>query len=297
MFSMFIVCYLFLAGAGSGAYTIAAVFSILGRYIARDDLREYRIITRGGFWLGPLLVGFGVVFLILDLGFPERAFSIFLSPRLSILGVGSWAILLFYLFSFLSLFFHNSSRFKVAKAVLRIVDTLALLCAVAVMVYTGVFVSSIKAVRFLYSVFTPILFVVSSLSSGAAVITLYGFFNQHKKSMHYGLRIISFIDALLIFFEVLALLLLFIQKYLESGLARESLMNILFGEGLAVFWFGVIIIGVLLPLALGLIARSTPQPVSAVTWALSSVGILVGAFALRCCLICFSLNVQIASIM
>jgi formate-dependent nitrite reductase membrane component NrfD len=285
MFNLTIVCYVFLAGIGSGAYVIAAVFSVIGRRSTRDSLREYRIITRGAFWLGPLLVAFGTVFLVFDLAVPERAFTIFLSPKLTILGFGAWSLLLFCLLAGLSLFLHSVERVDVSTLLLRVVEVLTLLAALAVMVYTGVLVSSMPAVPFLHTPLLVVLFVVSSLSGGAALITLYGFFNQQRKSMRYGLRIISRIDLILIALELVALAALLAQKYLEVGVARETVLSVLFGEDLLAFWIGVVLLGILLPVALGAISRKTPQPQSAVTWAVSATALLIGAFALRYCLI------------
>lgn len=293
MFNSFIVCYLFLAGMGSGAYTIAAAFSIFGQHSSRGDLREYCNITRGALFLGPLSAAFGVVFLIFDLGAPERAFSIFLTPKTTILNVGAWSILLFCLLAGLLLFLHNAEWASIAKPLLRTIEILTLLAALAVMIYTGVLVSSFPGVPFLHSPLVVALFAASSLSSGVALITLYGFFNQQKKSMRYGLRIISCIDFVLIALEALVLVVLFTQKYLESDVARESVVNVLFGEELLVFWIGVVFLGMGLPVALGGISSLSPQPQSAVTWALSATAILIGAVALRYCLLAGGLRIPV----
>jgi formate-dependent nitrite reductase membrane component NrfD len=99
MFSLYIVWYLFLAGAGSGAYVLAATFSLITEQSQSESVREYRGITQGGFYLGPLLVLLGAVFLIFDLGSPEKAYRLFLSTELTYLTFGSWAVLLFCLSS------------------------------------------------------------------------------------------------------------------------------------------------------------------------------------------------------
>lgn len=293
MFSMYIVWYLFLAGAGSGAYTVAALFSIIGHYTSRDEIREYRNIARGGFWLGPLLVAFSAVFLVFDLGNPEQAYTIFLTPKLTILNIGAWSVLLFCLLSSASLFLHNNEQVSVATPLLRIVESLTLIAALFVMVYTGVLVSSIPAVPFLHTPLVIVLFVLSSLSSGTAVITLYGFFNQQKKSMHYGLRLIPFVDLVLIGFEIIVLVVMLAVKYFESDTARESVYNMVLGEGSLAFWFGIVLLGILLPLVLGLIPRRSPQTVSAATWAVSATAIFISGFALRYCLIIGGLHVTV----
>ena len=44
-------------------------------------------VTDAGLVAGPALVALGSVFLVLDLGAPERAFAVFLSPVTSVLGL------------------------------------------------------------------------------------------------------------------------------------------------------------------------------------------------------------------
>lgn len=293
MFSLFIICYLFLAGTGSGAYAIAALFAVFGHRSIRDGVREYRVITKCGFWLGPLLVAFGAVLLVFDLGSPERAFTIFLTPKLTILSFGAWAVLLFCLLAGLSFFLHNTERTTIAVPLLRVVEAFTFLTALAVMIYTGVLVSSMPNVPLLHSPLIIALFIISSFSSGAALITLYGFLNQHRKSMRYGLRIISRIDLVCIMLEVVVIAALFAQKYFESDIARNSVRNILLGENLPVFWFGVVFLGLMLPVILWLASRKTAQPQSSVTWALSAAALLIGAFALRYCLISGGLYVPV----
>jgi formate-dependent nitrite reductase membrane component NrfD len=294
VFSLFIICYLFFAGAGSGAYALAAVFSFYGRHTARDDLREYRTITRGGFWLGPLLVAFGAVFLIFDLGSPERAFTVFLTPKLTILSFGSWALVSFCLLAGISLLLHNAEQAAaqtVPKPLLRLIEVLTLLAALCVMAYTGVLVSSFPAVPFLHTPLVIVLFVLSSFSTGAAVITLYGFFNQQRKSMRYGLRIIPRIDLAFIVLEVVVLGAMLALKYVESSLARDSVYAMVMGEGFLGFWVGIVLLGILLPVGLGCVSRRSPRAISAATWAVSATAILVSGFALRYCLIIGGLHV------
>jgi formate-dependent nitrite reductase membrane component NrfD len=289
LFSLYIVWYLFLAGAGSGAYVIASIFSYIGGRTQIESVREYREITRGGFYLGPLLVMLGAVFLVFDLGSPEKAYRLFLSAKFTYLTFGSWAVLLFCLFSTaLALLRSRADFVRPSRLVFKTLELFALLFAIGIMVYTGMFISSMPSVPFLNTPLVIVLLVISSLATGSALITLYGFFNQQRKSMFFGLKIIPRIDLALILLEVLILGALVVIKYFEGGVAYKSVHVMLFGNEFLLFWIGVIFLGVLVPLIASFLNHQSPHMVNQ---AISSTAILLGGLALRYCLIMAGLHV------
>ena len=92
MVSSFIAWYLFLAGMGAGAFFVSAVVDLTLRVKTSPRLETLSAITDGGMLLGPAAVVLGSVFLLCDLGAPERAFQVFFTPSTSILTIGSWCI-------------------------------------------------------------------------------------------------------------------------------------------------------------------------------------------------------------
>jgi polysulfide reductase chain C len=285
---LYIVWYLFLSGAGSGAYALAVFFGLGNRTAQHGYINEYREITRGGFFLGPILVMLGTVFLIFDLGSPAKAYTLFLSAKFTYLTFGSWAVLLFCLFSAGLALSQSVISIRLPRLVFRALEILSLLLALCVMVYTGVFISSMPSVPFLNTPLITILFVISSLSAGAAVITLYGFFNQQRKSMLVGLQIIPRIDLVLIFFEIAVLVTLLLLKHFEGGVASKSVDVLLLGGGRYVFWIGVVLIGIIVPLIAGMLIQKSLHMVNQ---AVSSSALLIGSLALRYSLIFAGLHV------
>jgi formate-dependent nitrite reductase membrane component NrfD len=288
VFSLYIVWYLFLSGAGSGAYALAVFFGLGNRPAQQGYINEYREITRGGFYLGPILVILGTVFLIFDLGSPAKAYTLFLSTKFTYLTFGSWAVLLFCLFSAGLALSQSVISIRLPRLIFRAFEILSLLLALCVMVYTGVFISSMPSVPFLNTPLITILFVISSLSAGAAVITLYGFFNQQRKSMLVGLQIIPRIDLILIFLEIAVLVALLLLKHFEGGVAGKSVDVLLLGGGRYAFWIGVVFIGIIVPLIAGLLIQKSLHMVNQ---AVSSSALLVGSLALRYSLIFAGLHV------
>jgi formate-dependent nitrite reductase membrane component NrfD len=288
LFSSYIAWYLFLGGAGSGAYVIASLFTIAGRYSERDQIREYREITRGGFFLGPILVALGTFFLVFDLGIPERAYRLFLTTKFTLLSFGSWSILLFFVFSFLYIFIKSKNDIFIPFIALRFLEMLALIAAGCVMVYTGLFISSMPPVPFLHTPLVVLLFVASSLSCGSALITLYGFLNQQKKAIHFGLRVIPRLDTVIIAFELLAFAALLVRGFLESEVTRKSVDLLIAGNAMILFWVGFVLFGVVIPLAISFLNRHYAQ---ASLLAISSLAILVGGIALRFCILASGLHI------
>jgi formate-dependent nitrite reductase membrane component NrfD len=288
MFSLYIVWYLFFAGAGSGAYALAVFFGLSDSISRSERFREYHEITRGGFYLGPILVVFGVVFLLFDLGSPAKAYTIFLSTKFTYLTFGSWAVLLLCALSTSLALLQSDLFVKLPRAIFRAFEVLSLLLALSVMIYTGVFISSMPSVPFLNTPLITALFVISSFSAGAAVITLYGFFNQQRKSIPFGLKIIPRIDIVLILLEMVVLVILILLEYFEGGVSAKSVNVLLLGAGRYAFWIGVVFIGFIIPLVAGLFTQRSPHMVSQ---AISSSALLIGSLALRYSLILAGLHV------
>jgi len=282
MYSLYIVWYIFLAGMGSGAYAIASLFGFAGRFSGRRHIQEYGRLAEGGFILGPILVVIGTVFLLFDLGSPEKAYLALLSPHITVLSVGVWFIVLFSVASGALLL----NRLRPQTPFPRIAETalqvLAFLLSIGVMTYTGVFLASMQSVPFHHNWLLVALFVLSSLSTGAATIALFGFLNQHRKAMLYSLHLIPKIDLALIAAEVVALGAFLYTAGIGDEVAQHSLQVLLCGDMAPLFWAGAVGAGLALPLFLAWLNLRGPQ--TSLT-ALGSVLIVVGGFALRYCII------------
>jgi formate-dependent nitrite reductase membrane component NrfD len=288
VYSLFIVWYLFLAGMGSGAYVLAAIFGFAGGRSRAKGLREYREITRGGFYLGPLLVMFGAVFLIFDLGSPEKAYRLFLSTRFTYLTFGSWVVLVFCLLAAALALLRSTDRVRLPRPVFKTLELIAATCALGIMGYTGLFLSSMPSIPFLNSPLIVVLLIVSSLATGSALIALYGFFNQQRKSMFFGSRIIVRIDLVLIFIEILILAALIVASCFGGDLSAASVGVLLAGAGAPAFWFGVVLLGLAVPCVVGMLGRQSSHMVNQ---AISSTAVLLGGLALRYALITAGLHV------
>jgi formate-dependent nitrite reductase membrane component NrfD len=287
VFSPSIALYLFLAGAGSGAYTMATVFDFVKRPSNNPGEGEYHNIAQGGFYLGPLIVLLGSLFLIFDLGTPQAAVLIITNPHPTLLTTGTWFIILFCLTAAASVFIRSNSGFSTPRFLGALCGALSALLAVCIMVYTGILFSSLSALPLLNTPAVVLLLIISSLSTGSAVISIYGFLNQRKKSVLYSMRSIPRMDLLLIVLEMLALLAVYLLSTNSGSAAQQITAQIsanllIFGRLAPLFWAGVVGVGLLIPAIILMLALRNVRPTML---AVSALGLLAGGLALRLCLL------------
>ena len=89
MVSSYIAWYLFLR-VRRGAFLLGSFVDFALRVSNRSWLRGASAVTDAGLLAGPVLVALGTVFLTLDLGAPDQAFRLFLTPSGSLLSAGAW---------------------------------------------------------------------------------------------------------------------------------------------------------------------------------------------------------------
>ena len=282
MASAYIAWYLFFAGAGAGAFAIASAVDFALRLGPRPHLLKIAPITDIGMVLGPIMVAVGCVFLLLDLGDPSIAFNVFLRPS-SILGFGSWAIVLFCLFAALSLAFGLMPHCRVSKLIEPLSQFLAMVLSFVVILYSGVFYSLFPSVPFLNTPLVPALFTASAFSSGAGLLVVVGFIRQTCEGVLEGMNGLSAIDTAIVVVEALLLTALLVRSVLfsESGASLPS-SALLFGDLSLLFWAGVIVVGCIIPLAVDLTCLVHPRPT---VLCIGGISALVGGVCLRFCIL------------
>ncbi len=282
MASAYIAWYLFFAGAGAGAFAIASVVDFALRLGSRPYLLKISPITDIGMVLGPIMVAVGCVFLLLDLGDPSIAFNVFLRPS-SILGFGSWAIVLFCLFAALSLAFGLMPHCRASKLIEPLSQFLAMVLSFVVILYSGVFYSLFPSVPFLNTTLVPALFTASAFSSGAGLLVVVGFFRQTCEGVLEGMNGLSAIDAAIVLVEILLLTALLARPVLFSESdASLSSSSLLFGDLSLLFWVGVVIVGCIVPLVVDLMCFARLRPA---VLCIGGISALVGGVCLRFCIL------------
>lgn len=279
VFSSYIVWYLFLAGTAAGAFVVASACSASDALRQTDDSEEVAVRAQAGFLAAPVIIAFAALFLLLDLGSPERAWLVVLSPFESIVSTGAWLV---------ALFFALSAAVAVCGLVMRRIPPWFLwlawivgsALAFGVMTYTGLLLSDMVSIDFWHSWLLPVLFVASSLATGLALVLAFGVLaSGGKRSTSCCLWKASGFAGIA---ESLVVILFFCNRYGYSDAARASCDMLFTGDLAGFFWAGVVGCGMLVPLVLHVLHRSAHN--EAFVFA-ASAGVLVGGFFVRFCIV------------
>jgi formate-dependent nitrite reductase membrane component NrfD len=245
-----IVFYFFFGGLAGGSYFLALLIDLFGR-------AEDRPLARLGYYISLPCILLSGLLLTLDLGRPERFWHMLLQSNnyqpifkpWSPMSVGSWALLIFGIFSLLSflsaLAEDGRLQWSVANS-LRPPDKLGSIVAgigglfgFYVAGYTGVLLAVTNRPIWSDTTLLGMLFVVSAASISAALMILLA---QKSGRSTPGLSALHRLDTWVVALEFVVLIALMISL----GPVFRAWLN---AWGLVLF-FGVIVLGILLPLAL-----------------------------------------------
>lgn len=269
----YIAAYLFLAGVGAGGYATGVLASYAGP--------DWVAVTRTGVVLGFPLLAIGTVFLILDLGVKMRALRVFLNPKTSWIARGSLIISAFMVLGFIhAVLAVWPGQMAMDAPLLRLIGTVNLVLAVLVMIYTGVLLGASRPIAFWNTAMLPLLFLVSACSTGVMAVILL----VPSSASAAIFKLLSKVDLALIVLEGIALIF-YIQASHRTEESRVSANLLLKGRLSTSFWFGLVAIGLVIPLALEIWEVTTVRAVNLNTtlWLTRTAAVLglFGGFMLR----------------
>ena len=266
-----IVIHFFLSGMAAGSFIASAAASYL-------DEEKYKKIASAGAYLALFSIMVDVPVLILDLDRPLRFITLLYRGSITApLTWGVWFLMGLGLFSLLNIALQRGMG--VVKGLKTPILAIGSVCAIGVSAYTAVALNIATDARPLWSngAVVPI-FMVASLITGIAAISLVASLSGAKK----GLSSLNTANAVLLMFQLLLVGFLIITASTSSQLGREATGEILSGGLSVVFWAGLVVIGLVIPVFVfwsNLLAKVAEPKVG--TTALISAMVLVGVFALR----------------
>jgi formate-dependent nitrite reductase membrane component NrfD len=249
-----IVPYFFIGGIAGGALFLAALLRLFGRPSDRPIIRIATYVALVGVMLsGPLL--------IFDLDRPERFWHMLIESETgqpmfkwwSPMSVGSWGVLLFGVFAFLaalgSLYESDRMRWRpfgwfANGAPATVVAVLGGLFGFFLAGYTGVLLAVSNRPIWADSTWLGVLFLFSAGSTAAATLILLGL--RRRTVSASSLEYLSTFDKAALVLELIALVIFLVSL---GGAIQYFLM------GWGIFWglvliLGVVVLGILLPLAI-----------------------------------------------
>jgi formate-dependent nitrite reductase membrane component NrfD len=272
-----IVFYFFFGGLAGGCYFLAALIDLLGR-------PEDRPLARLGYYIAFPCVLVSGLLLILDLQRPLRFWHMLIESNTfrpmfkywSPMSIGSWALLIFGIFTLLSflaalveddrLTWPAGRRVRPPGALGAVIAAIGGLVGFYVAGYTGVLLAVTNRPIWSDTPLLGMLFIVSAASISAALMLLVA--HRSRWTMP-GLLALHRMDAWVVGLEFIVLIALMISL----GPVFRAWLS---AWGLLLF-FGVIVIGMLLPLAL----YWRRQWLGELNLTTAAASVLVGGFILR----------------
>ncbi len=244
-----IIAYLFLAGAGSGAFIAAVACELLAPDWSKALARA------GSLAAGPL-VAVGTACLVLDLeaGFWEPWRQIYLVGNLR--SMISWGVIILSFFIPLAFLYAAALNEitvigKIAKKYLFYIEIVGSLLAVATATYTGVLIAVVNGVPFWNTPLMPVLFLASAMSTGLAVAMIGAAIidiTTVKTLSNFALGHVIFLAV-----EALVLMLFVFMSLTRSTEAALSAGILISGVLSPYFWGLVVILGIVVPFILSII--------------------------------------------
>ncbi|GMQ46428.1 cytochrome c nitrite reductase subunit NrfD [Vibrio sp. 10N] len=258
-----IAIYLFLAGMSAGSALIAIY---LKRKVIEGDPAQNGIMKAMA-WLAPFGIIVGLLILVFHLTKPLEFWKIMIyynPSSVMSMGVILFQVYMAVLFVWIGMIFRKpimdvlGSKFDFVETILlkleKIENGLELFLgflAIVLAAYTGFLLSALKTYPMLNNPVLPILFLFSSLSSGAAASLLFGILVFKEDSHSPSVKWVHSFERPVVLFELFVIVTFFTGLIFSGGQNEVAAWNAI-GGGFwsSWFWYGVIGIGMLLPLAL-----------------------------------------------
>jgi protein NrfD len=278
-----VAMYLFLGGLTAGIMILAAAMTLL-RKDEEAPFASTRLVL-----LAPIVLSLGMTTLFLDLEHKLYVFRFYTSFQIaSPMSWGAWILIIIYPISILQIlstfrrgypFFSSfADRIAAGRWILdwcernrREIAIVAIPFAVALGIYTGILLSAFGARPFWNSGVLGPLFLVSGMSTAAALVALIAMRRSEKE-------LFTRIDLILIMAEIALVALFLINLATGSGQQIEALQSVMGGPYTLIFWVLFVGIGLLIPLLLELLEiRGIGKSLAM----LAPVLVLLGGYVLR----------------
>ena len=248
---LWISFYIFFIGISAGAFLLSSLVYVFGfkRYEKTGKIAVFTALL-------ALLAGLG--FVSIDLGHTERFFYVFVSP--SATSVLSWVIY-FYIGYVILLIVElwllmrkktSPGRIEGDKKIVKILGIIGIPTALIVHGGTGAVFAVTKGQEYWFSGLFPLIFIISALASGGALIAaLYAFLGRRDPDHASTTSSIAKIAAWFLIFDLALIFLEFlVTRYggIPGGL--KVLETIVAGSNWWIFWIIQILLGVIIPLIL-----------------------------------------------
>ena len=258
-----VVLDLFLGGIGIGAFVLASILYTI-------DYEKYKIVCKTGFFMAPVFVAIGLIFLLLEIGRPLHAVIMLVSVNPT--SILSWGGFLQGGFILLSLFiaFKIFKEQTISNVLLFITMTLAFIVGI----YHGALLSSFG--RSAWNSSLPVLFLSTSLVTGFLTTMFIAKFFKQETVTNKLVKGSMIVFLLLSFVSIIGWIYGLKSQDTTSKEALAYMMNEYF-----ILISIAIIFGMILPIIIYIKSLFAKVHLSNFELKLTAVSAFVGVFALK----------------
>lgn len=258
-----VVLDLFLGGIGIGAFVLASILYTI-------DYEKYKIVCKTGFFMAPVFVAIGLIFLLLEIGRPLHAVIMLVSVNPT--SILSWGGFLQGGFILLSLFiaFKIFKEQTVSNVLLFITMTLAFIVGI----YHGALLSSFG--RSAWNSSLPVLFLSTSLVTGFLTTMFIAKFFKQEDVTNKLVKGSMIVFLLLSFVSIIGWIYGLKLQDTTSKEALAYMMNEYF-----ILISIAIIFGMILPIIIYIKSLFAKVHLSNFELKLTAISVFVGVFALK----------------
>jgi formate-dependent nitrite reductase membrane component NrfD len=266
--------YFFLGGLAGGAFVVATIAHLL-------DARRYRDLVRVGYYLALVAILPCPIILIVDLGVPARFLNMLtaFNPR-SPMSMGAWALLGFSVMAGLAALMtllEDTSRARDYTRAKLVVGVIGACFGFFLAAYPGVLIGATTRPLWTHGHALGALFLAVGASSGAAAIALVLAATRGRAGDALARLNTVIVIALLV--QAISVVI-FLASVSGAGVpaASRALGLLLGGSHGLLFWGGAVVVGIVVPLVLGVMGM---RRASVGVTALASLLVLVGGFVVK----------------
>lgn len=271
-FGVFIAVYFYLTGLSAGSFILSTLAYGFG-------MERYKSLGRVGVILATVLLIIAPLFLLLHIGVPHRAWHLFV--YLNFESPITWGSFLLILYP-INCIIYGYFMFREKKKQTRIFGLIGIPLAISVHGYTGFILAFGKARSLWNTALMPILFLVSAIVSGIALMILVciikdRFFSKQKKidfplleSLGKMLAWVIVLDLFLVGCDILVLLI----SHSEAQAAAHLLLS---GKFFPLFLIVENLMGKIVPFTLLVVPRFR----NLATIVIASLLVVIGIFFMR----------------
>jgi tetrathionate reductase subunit C len=271
-FGIFIAVYFYLTGLSAGSFILSTLAYGFG-------MEQYKSLGRVGVILATVLLIIAPLFLLLHIGVPHRAWHLFV--YLNFESPITWGSFLLILYP-INCIIYGYFMFKEQKKLTRLFGLIGIPLAISVHGYTGFILAFGKARALWNTALMPILFLVSAIVSGIALMILVcivkdRFFSKQKKINFPLLENLGKMLAWAIVFDLFLVGSDILVLLISHSDAQSAVHLLLSGKFFPLFLIVENLLGKIVPFTLLVVPRFR----NLATMIIASVLVVVGIFFMR----------------